>query len=658
MIKRVFALLMAAMLLPAALTGQALASQSINLERAPYALKSLGNRFKAPARISLPDNQRLLGHYDTDDIETGGYLGLTGYPGVIPTAVMFDNSQLAFYDGGKIVAIRVGLSVSTAVTRVFVMPINPDGSFGTTVATSCSVSAMGWNMVALDTPYAIDLSTIDGLLIGFDYRQTSSNYPLSYVELGTPAPTYCYITVNGQTGWYNVGTEDYGNLSLQCVVENDNYPEYYISMANMSIPAFVKLGNDLDIYFEARNYGSTALTPGNYTFDVAIDGTVVHTITGQSELANAFAGIQSTISTDGMEVGGHTMTITTATINGEPVENPVSLSMPFKVYTTGFDHQMHLIEQFTSTYCTYCPNGSTVLKKLLEQRDDIALVCVHQNLNGGTDPMRNAQADTIAQYQDGLSFPSASFDRAVGYESMDVVANGIGYYEEYHDMAVSYISDFLDYQAQTPAFATVNINSTYDDNTRKAEVTVDGELSAEFDLLMGTDSRLTVYLVEDGIVARQYNSGTWVSQYVHNGVLRTALGSALGIAINRDGNRYKNVLTYTLPKSWKAENMSVVAFISRPLANGMNGDFTDLLVNQVNKRKLGEFDQQQTSVRGDVNRDQNIDVEDVTALIAYVLTGNDNGIDLEAANANLTGLIDIEDVTALISYVLTGSWPE
>ena len=65
---------MAAMLLPAALTGQALASQSINLERAPYALKSLGNRFKAPARISLPDNQRLLGHYDTDDIETGGYL--------------------------------------------------------------------------------------------------------------------------------------------------------------------------------------------------------------------------------------------------------------------------------------------------------------------------------------------------------------------------------------------------------------------------------------------------------------------------------------------------------------------------------------------------------------------------------------------------------
>ena len=63
-------------------------------------------------------------------------------------------------------------------------------------------------------------------------------------------------------------------------------------------------------------------------------------------------------------------------------------------------------------------------------------------------------------------------------------------------------------------------------------------------------------------------------------------------------------------------------------------------------------------MRGDVNRDQNIDVEDVTALIAYVLTGNDNGIDLDAANANLTGLIDIEDVTALISYVLTGSWPE
>ena len=62
------------------------------------------------------------------------------------------------------------------------------------------------------------------------------------------------------------------------------------------------------------------------------------------------------------------------------------------------------------------------------------------------------------------------------------------------------------------------------------------------------------------------------------------------------------------------------------------------------------------SQRGDVDMSGNIDIEDVTALIEYVLTGNGTGLDLEAANCDLTGGIDIEDVTALINFVLNGIW--
>ena len=654
--RKILVLLMVAMLLPLTVNAQAITPQSVQMQRSPYALKTLDNRFKAPARISLPSNQRILGHYDTDDIETGGYLGLTNFPGTIPTGVVFDKSQLSFYDGGKIVSIRVGLSVSTTVSRVFVIPILENGQMGTAVATTCSVSAMGWNMVSLTTPYQIDLSAIEGLMIGFDYRQTSSNYPLSYVELGEPAPTYCYITYNGQTGWFNVGTEDYGNLSLQCVVEKDDYPDYFISMLNLFVPGFVQQGTRLDFDFEARNYGSVTLTPGNYTFDVAIDGNVVGTINGADEMGNEYITINGFAPTDGLSVGSHTLTVTTATINGEPVQEPVSLSQQFKVYTAGFARQLHLIEQFTSTYCTYCPLGSAVLKKLLDLRDDISLVCVHQNMNG-TDPMRNAQCDTVAVYQGGTSYPSASYNRTAGFSSMDAVANGLGYDAQYQDVVAGYISQFLDYVAETPSFATVNINSKYDSASRQVEVTVDGVLSPEFDVLMGDDSRLTVYLIEDGIVARQYNNGTWETRYIHNNVLRCALGSALGVALNRDGDAYKNVLTYTLPSTWKPENMNVVAFISRPLVNGRTGDYTDLIVNQANKRKLGEFDEP-TSLRGDVNSDGKVDVTDVTDLISYILTGNATGIDLVAANASLEGGIDVEDVTAIIGRVLTGSWPE
>jgi hypothetical protein len=62
------------------------------------------------------------------------------------------------------------------------------------------------------------------------------------------------------------------------------------------------------------------------------------------------------------------------------------------------------------------------------------------------------------------------------------------------------------------------------------------------------------------------------------------------------------------------------------------------------------------SLRGDINRDGKVDIEDVTTLIDYVLNGNGTGLDLVAGNCDLIGGLDIEDVTTLIDFVLNGVW--
>ena len=61
-------------------------------------------------------------------------------------------------------------------------------------------------------------------------------------------------------------------------------------------------------------------------------------------------------------------------------------------------------------------------------------------------------------------------------------------------------------------------------------------------------------------------------------------------------------------------------------------------------------------MRGDVNRDGNVNISDVTALIDMLLTG-DNSYSL-AADCNRSGNIDISDVTTLIDYLLSGTWTE
>ena len=62
-----------------------------------------------------------------------------------------------------------------------------------------------------------------------------------------------------------------------------------------------------------------------------------------------------------------------------------------------------------------------------------------------------------------------------------------------------------------------------------------------------------------------------------------------------------------------------------------------------------------SSIRGDVNSDGYVDINDVTRLIDVVL-GKNVEYDASAADCTLDGRIDIQDVTSLISRVLTGSW--
>ena len=59
---------------------------------------------------------------------------------------------------------------------------------------------------------------------------------------------------------------------------------------------------------------------------------------------------------------------------------------------------------------------------------------------------------------------------------------------------------------------------------------------------------------------------------------------------------------------------------------------------------------------GDVNGDSEVGIADVTALINYLLTGDDSNVDISNADVNGDSEVGIADVTVLINYLLTGNW--
>ena len=600
----------------------------------------------AMTAIELEPNQLLLGHYTTDDIALGGCWGKSLIQGVRPIATDLTPDELAFFQNSKIVAFRVGLSESTPVTRVFVIPINGNGQLGEVVEWPCEVSDEGWNIVTLDTPYLINLPDDYQLRIGFDYEQTRTNKPISAVNVGTIYPTYVY-----RNNWTNYGVNTIGNLSLQLICENDNFPTYAIRLRNLHAKSMIKTGDPLQVTFQACNMGIAQIDAGQCTFRIAIDGEDVATTTNPTALTPNYSNVGCTIPTDALNEGLHTLTVTVATANGEVIENPMSLSFTFKTFNNGFSRQMRLVEQFTSTYCRYCPLGTAALAALRDLRGDIAWVGVHQNMSG-TDVFRTAQCDSICNLQLVDGYPEGSFDRTVGLNSEE--PNQVWTVISYNDAnyGAQMFSRFLDQIAESPSWATVNVNSTFDADTRKAVVTIDGELVPNYEDYMGSDSRLTVYITEDGLVAPQYDDGTWINDYVHNGVLRKALVSVKGVALNKNGNSYKNEFTVDIPNNWVAENLNIVAFISRPLGNPVN----DIYVTNANKRKLGEFDEPEV-LRGDVDGDGRVNIDDVSLIIDCLLSGQAPA-NPEGADCYPDGIINIDDLTMIIDYLVTGTWAE
>ena len=596
----------------------------------------------------LAPNQKLLGHYTTDDIALGGCWGKNFLAGVVPVATDLTPEELSFFQGSKIVAFRVGLSESTPVTRVFVIPINGNGVLQEMTEWPCEASDEGWNIVTLNDPYLINLPDDYKLRIGFDYEQTRTNKPISAVEVGTIYPTYILRNNN----WANYGINTLGNLSLQLICENDNFPTYAIRLRNLMANSMIKIGDPLQIKFQACNYGTTGVDAGQCTFSILIDGVEVCTTTNPTALTANYSDIECTTPTDGLSSGEHTLTVTVATANGEVIENPMSLNFTFNTFEFGFTRQMRLVEQFTSTGCTWCPTGSRALQALCDMRGDIAWVGIHVLFGSPTDPFTSSQNDSIESYEHCTGYPEGSFDRTAGIEEAGEVCGVLSYTSPTGGAQV--FNAFLESISDAgPSWATVNINSTFDETTREAKITITGDLVPNFDDFMGSDAKLTVYITENNLVAAQVDQGTVINDYVHNNVLRKVLESVKGVALKKNGDTYTNEFTYTIPTSWKANDLNIVAFISRPLrANAL----TDLYVTNANKRKLGEFDEP-TALRGDLDGNGRVNIDDVTILIDCLLTGAtpDNP---EGADCYPDGRLSIDDVTALIDYLLTGTWAE
>lgn len=206
-----------------------------------------------------------------------------------------------------------------------------------------------------------------------------------------------------------------------------------------------------------------------------------------------------------------------------------------------------LIEDFTGQRCVNCPDGTNAINAIMETygEDNIIAVGIHSGPLGfaGNANVLGLMTDTGEEYYKkyGISSqPSAMFNRSV-------VSNN-------YNTWAAYIPELISQKANL----SIAIGNAYDESSRTLTTDIDA-----FGTNGTTNGKLQVWLIEDGIVALQLMpDGSANANYVHNHVFRAAVNGTWGESVTvKEGEHTKKQYTYTLPSSWKAENVSVVAFV-------------------------------------------------------------------------------------------------
>ncbi len=225
-----------------------------------------------------------------------------------------------------------------------------------------------------------------------------------------------------------------------------------------------------------------------------------------------------------------------------------------------------LIEKWTNAFCGQCPDGTVLLEDLEERYPNLIWVLHHKPVTWIDNELNNEDSAEIYYDLDKPPTPTAMVDRALDYQSRLII--GMRNWEEQ-----------LLVQEQQQAYAQVSIKDlTYDNATR----TFDFSVETVFDAIPNANRfSFSAMMIEDKVESMEQHSyfndtaghplegrGNVIWDYKHRNVVRAILDGPWGtnqtIPLEPTlGESYVMRYSYTVPESYKVENMKIVASLSQ-----------------------------------------------------------------------------------------------
>ena len=362
--------------------------------------------FTQARTIKPGDGQVWWGYFNESDLEINEANIGTGKAMTLMAAIYIPagHEQL---NGATIDAVRVyfesGVESSLSNLKIWISKELPnkysDADYSQSTLGTLNAGA---NDFKLSKPYQIDG---EGIYVGYSVKSTQGYFIMGG---GTDAPNTFWIGNPSESmDWTDLNGYGYGKLAFQILVSGGNFPSNCATAQDFG-QNMVLQGEEASIPITITNMGENPIQTISYTISTEGAGTTAEKEVSMGSLAlNASKTVNIPFASD-EETRKYQKTFTITKVNREDNTAKKNSAEGFLITLKEIQPVTPFIEEFSGTWCGWCPRGTVGMEKVHEQYgDQVVQIAAHNS-----DPMAiNAYQSVINAFTSG--FPNSITDRQI-----------------------------------------------------------------------------------------------------------------------------------------------------------------------------------------------------------------------------------------------------
>ena len=478
---------------------------------------------------------------------------------------LVDSVSIGFWDVSKITNLKVWFAeFKTDATGKIALPASADKADYSFSVSTASFKNKSFNDIKLPEPYTIPAS---GCIVGYSFTDAVGTTPiLLHATAGTKGGFYLQYSKGILTReWIDGSGWGQGDLTINLHMDATNLTKNQVSIAGIYGDYVTKVGGQGSIEVEVKNEAAVPVNEVGYVLYVKGVAQPEKTAQLPSPVMNNAYGYFSINNIPAEKEGLNSFDIEITKVNGEPNNTTgVRRGTGNIIALNSFAERTSVIEEFTGSWCGYCPRGTVGLSKLkAKYGDKIITLAGHYG-----DPMEcTPYYSFLAQNASG--FPDAIYDRA--YHADPYIGDNSSY-----SFGADAVVDML--KKVYPSEASLTIEAHWTDATKTA---IDAKAYATFLYSRSDENPYAVVfiLTEDGMTGT--GSDWYQTNYYNDPSFAAAFSDPDMDKYTKGSSAVKETYNHVIVEAWN----SIAGFQNNEttIVNGQTQAYKKVLDISANK---------------------------------------------------------------------------